>query len=216
MMSGFYGARWNRFSHALAASLAAGKPFEGDRFETEIREWEEQWTHGSERYADEPAGDSVAIARRLFARYPWRPRQRDSVSLTTGKPATCSHALGPFPASLANDGVAGDTDSYWATDVGADPDAWWQVDLLRPTEVGRVVVVNFYGDQRTYGFLVQGSTDARRWTVLSDRRDNTETSTRRGIECRFAPARVRYLRVTVTRNSANTGRHLVEVMAYRR
>ena len=33
----------------------------------------------------------------------------DAVSLTTGKPATCSFALFPYPANLANDGRRGDT-----------------------------------------------------------------------------------------------------------
>jgi hypothetical protein len=32
--------------------------------------------------------------------------------------------------------------------------------------------------------------------------------------CRFDTCRVRYIRVTQTRNSADTGRHLVEVMAF--
>ncbi len=49
--------------------------------------------------------------------------------------------------------------------------------------------------------------------LLADRRDNKQPSTRHGIACRFTPRPVRYLRVTVTHNSANTGRHLVEVMA---
>jgi len=35
-----------------------------------------------------------------------------------------------------------------------------------------------------------------------------------GTTCRFPPRPVRYLRVRVTHNSANTGCHLVEVMAF--
>ena len=181
-----------------------------------MREWETAWTRGAERYAETPRGDTVAEARRLFARYPWRTARRDAVSLTTGKPATCSHSLGPYPASLANDGIAGDTDSYWATDVGLSPAAWWQVDLLKPTQVGRVVVVGYYGDRRSYGFTVEGSLDGRTWTMLADRRENRELSTREGIVCRFAPRLLRRLRVTLTSSTANTGRHLVEVMAYGR
>jgi hypothetical protein len=48
----------------------------------------------------------------------------------------------------------------------------------------------------------------------SDRRDHKDLSTPEGILCTFAPRPVRYIRVTVTHNSANTGRHLVEVMAF--
>ncbi len=84
----------------------------------------------------------------------------NAVSLSTGKPATCSHALPNFDAPLANDGRSDDTDSYWATDVEKHPsDAWWQVDLEKPTTIGRVVVVGYFGDQRHYGFTVETSLD---------------------------------------------------------
>jgi hypothetical protein len=51
--------------------------------------------------------------------------------------------------------------------------------------------------------------------MLADRRDNKELATKAGYSCRFAPVPVRYLRVTMTGNSANTGRHLVEVAAFK-
>ncbi len=141
----------------------------------------------------------------------------DAESLTTGKPVTCSHALDPFPARLANDGFAGSTNSFWATDIvkhKADA-AWWQVDLEKATTVGRVVVVGYYGDKRYYGFTVETSLDGRTWEIVGDWRDNKEFSTAKGYTCRFNPRQVRYIRVTQTANSANTGRHLVEVMAYK-
>ena len=136
-------------------------------------------------------------------------------SLTTGKPVSCSHALAPFPASLANDGQSNDTDSYWATDVQQHPGpAWWQVDLQKPTVVGRVVVVGYYGDTRYYGFTVETSGDGKTWTMVADQRDNQKPATQAGYTCRFDPRPVRYMRITQTHNSANSGRHLVEVMAY--
>ena len=137
-------------------------------------------------------------------------------SLTTGKPVSCSFALGPHPAHLANDGHSDSTDAYWATDVTKqkDKNAWWQVDLVKPTTVGRVVVVAYYGDKRFYGFTVETSLDGKTWQMAADRRDNKAPSTAKGTTCRFAPRKVRYIRITQTHNSANTGRHLVEVMAY--
>jgi hypothetical protein len=134
-------------------------------------------------------------------------------NLTTGKPVTCSFALPGLEANLANDGII-DTESYWATDVTQDKAAWWQVDFEQPEKVGRVVVVCFFGDTRYYGFTVEGSNDGKQWTMLADRRKNTDPSTRAGYECKFAPREIRYMRVTQTANSANSGRHLVEVMAF--
>jgi len=137
------------------------------------------------------------------------------VSLTTGEPAKCSHALPSFPANLANDGRSDDIDSYWATDVQLHPgDAWWQVDLQKPTAIGRVVVVGYYGDRRYYGFTVETSADGKKWDMVADQRDNKKPSTRDGYTCRFKPRLARYIRVMQTYNSANPGRHLVEVMAY--
>ena len=228
MLRGFYGPRWRIFLERLDGSLASGSPFDAERFERDIREWEERWTHqtggssgrsaaaASDSYATEPQGDAAAVSRKLFEKYGRAFFERDAVSLTTDKPATCSHALAPFPAHLANDGWSRDTNSYWATDVNVSPEAWWQVDLEKPTTVGRVVVVLFHGDSRYYGFTVETSLDGKAWEMAADRRDNKELSTARGITCRFAPRLVRFLRVNVTHNSANSGRHLVEVMAYER
>jgi alpha-N-acetylglucosaminidase len=214
MMRGFYGRRWERFLDRLDASLAAGTPWDAEPFEKDIRAWEEQWTHGSEPYAAEPQGNPVAVSARLWEKYHKTFFDREAVSLTTDKPASCSHALSPYPADLANDGRSRDTDSYWATDAGTDSAAWWQVDLEKPTTIGRVVVVFYYGDRRQYGFKVETSLDGKQWELAADRQDNQEPSTSRGITCQFPPRSARWLRVTVTRNSANTGRHLVEVMAY--
>jgi alpha-N-acetylglucosaminidase len=215
MLRGFYLPRWGLFFARLEKSLDEKKPVDEKRLESDLRDWDAAWTRRSEVYPDAPSGDAVAIARRLWDKYGRTAiGQIDATSLTTGKPATCSFALPAYPAVLANDGRAWPTDRYWATDVNVDKAAWWQVDLEKPTTVGRVVIVFYYGDARDYGFTLEGSTDGKTWEMLADRRDNKQPSTRQGVTCRFAPRPVRHLRVTVTHNSANTGRHLVEVMAF--
>ncbi|MDP6637518.1 MAG: discoidin domain-containing protein [Phycisphaerae bacterium] len=137
-----------------------------------------------------------------------------SPSLTTGKPSSCSKSFGGHLAGLANDGVANNTDSYWAMDVAKGDPAWWRVDLEKPVDVGRVVVVAYYRDKRYYGFTVETSLDGRKWDIVADMRANKAPSTAKGYTCKFRPRKVRYIRVTQTHNSANTGRHLVEVMAF--
>lgn len=219
MFESFYRPRWERFLEGHRAALVSGKPFDGAAFEREICAWEDEWNRREDVHPTTPQGDPVATAQRLWATYRpmfQRSLEPDVPSLTTGKPVTCSAALPEYPARLANDGSRLNTDRYWATDVGQDPAAWWQVDLERVTSVGRVVVVGYYGDQRSYGFTVEVSKDGEAWETVADRRDNQEPSTVAGYVCAFEPRPVRYLRVTQTRNSANTGRHLVEVMAYER
>jgi alpha-N-acetylglucosaminidase len=214
MIKGYYHARWKWCLSEIGKALKAKKTYDGGTFQAELRKWMVAWSDEKEAYPAEPSGDSIAIAKRLWDKYgdAFKP---DSLSLTTGKPTTCSHALPPYPAHLANDGYANNTDRYWATDVAQNPgDAWWQVDMEEPTSVGRIVVVGYYGSARYYGFTVETSLDGETWDTVADQRENKAFATREGHTCRFAPRPVRYIRVTQTHNSANTGRHLVEVMAF--
>ena len=214
MIRDFYAHRWAWYLGEQAQALKTGKPLDEKDFARRLLEWETKWSDRHESFATRPAGDSLALARRLREKYA-QAGKPNAVSLTTNKPVTCSHSLPPHPADLANDGWI-DTESFWATDVAqtGQEKPWWQVDLGQPTTVGRVVVVGYFGDKRHYGFTVETSTDARTWETVADRRDSKEPATAEGYVCRFAPRAVRYIRVTQTLNSANTGRHLVEVMAF--
>ena len=69
MLRGFYGPRWRMFFERLDASLAAGKPLDAGRFEKDIEQWEEEWTHGTESYPASPRGDPVELSRRLWQKY---------------------------------------------------------------------------------------------------------------------------------------------------
>ncbi|NLX57054.1 MAG: alpha-N-acetylglucosaminidase [Planctomycetaceae bacterium] len=217
LIHGFYLRRWELFLERLAQSLESDTAFDAAQFEQEIRAWEEDWTHGTEPYPTEPVGDPVLVSQEIWAKYRESICQSvgpNQVSLSTGKPVSCSSALPQYPATFANDGRTRNTNVYWATDVEIDSEPWWQVDLETPTSISRVVVVPYYDGQRYYGFTVQTSLDGETWKTVADRRDNQLPSTRAGYECRFEPHAARFVRVTMPHNSANTGRHLVEVMVY--
>jgi hypothetical protein len=174
------------------------------------RRFHEYIKKGSKPYPVEP----VRLLNETERRQAYT-RTFNSVSLTTGKPVACSNHLPGSPADLANDGLAGDNSRFWATDVKQHPgDAWWRVDLQKAAMVGRVVVIGVYTNRRYYGFTVETSIDGKKWVMVADKRKNREISTRKGYDCRFEPRAVRYIRVTQTEHSLNTGRHLVEVMAY--
>lgn len=214
LLGGFYLPRWELFHRHLDAALAAGRPFDPKAFAAAMLAFEQEWSARHDRYDRQPHGDSLGVSSRLWAKYgeAFKP---EAVSLTTGHPASSSSALPGNPAALANDGHVRSTEAFWATDVVKHPGAaWWQVDFEKPTTVGRVVVVGYFGDRRYYGFTVELSQDGRQWEVVADRRENRELSTKQGYVCRFDPRPCRYLRVTQTHNSANSGRHLVEVSAF--
>ncbi len=214
LLTGFYAKRWEIFFKRQQEALDTGKPFDQKACQAELYKFEDEWCQHRECYPSKRKGDSGAFAQCLFDKYmSGSIAAIASNNLTIGKPVTCSSCLPGMEAWLANDGIV-DTDSYWGTDAAKDKAAWWQVDFEKPVKVGHVVVVCYYGDNRHYGFTVEGSSDSKEWTMLADRRDNTAPSTREGYQCKFAPCEIRYLRVTQTSNSANTGRHLVEVMAF--
>lgn len=214
LIRGFYRPRWERFLGALREAMVKEAEFDRAAFEHDIQQWEDAWTHQTEPYPAAPSGDPLALAQELWKKYRGETDSPKISSLTTGKPTSCSASLPPYPANLANDGRKGDTNQYWATDVTSDPAAWWQVDLGKPARVGRVDVVFYYGDERTYTFMIETSLDGKTWDLVADYRDKPQPATSEGTECRFTPRKTRFIRITVTGNSANTGRHLVEVMAY--
>ncbi|WP_153557352.1 DUF1553 domain-containing protein [Roseimaritima sediminicola] len=143
-----------------------------------------------------------------------KPSMADQPSLTTGKPSRSPEHQRGHPPSLANDGLRSDTNRFWSLDSSGGKPAWWEVDLEQPTEVASVVVVGYFGDSRHYGFTVETSLDGRQWDLVADHRDNQRPSTAAGIRCEFEPRQVRFIRVNQTHNSANVGRHLVEVLAF--
>ncbi|PSK95953.1 alpha-N-acetylglucosaminidase [Murinocardiopsis flavida] len=72
LVEGYHLPRWRLWTQALAASLAHGTPLDPEAFDAELTAFEEGWCRGGERYATEPRGDTVAVARRLFAAYAYR------------------------------------------------------------------------------------------------------------------------------------------------
>ncbi len=219
MLTGCYLPRWEKFLAAADAALASGSHFDCTTVDIEGDNWVRRWADQHESYPTRPHGDSVKVSQRLWEKYHpaldklYAP---EASNLATGKPATCSSFIRGNEASFANDGRRSSSSGYWATDteINHDKDPWWQVDFEKPVKVGRVVVVCYYADPRYYGFTVELSKDGEHWEVAVDRRDNRDPATREGYTGRFTPREARYLRVRETQNSANTGRHLVEVLAF--
>ncbi len=69
LTAGFYLPRWQQFLQRLDAALQVGTPFDAERFEKDIRDWEAAWTRGKESYPDKPSGDTISVARRLWEKY---------------------------------------------------------------------------------------------------------------------------------------------------
>lgn len=133
-------------------------------------------------------------------------------TLTTGKPVTASKGVGTShgPENAANGLI--DIDRFWG--CGGPAPQWWRVDLGKAFRLGEVHVFPYWDGRRYYQYTVEVSTDAKKWTEVVDGRKNTAPATPQGHRHTLKPIPGRYVRVTMLKNSANPGLHLVEVRAF--
>jgi alpha-N-acetylglucosaminidase len=228
MLSNYYAKRWRLYCNELDNSLAKNKRWNAKAFEQKMLVFTKEWAKEKTVFPTKVSGEnSVTIAKELLEKYGEDLAFPKVIKhLALNKPVKSSAALAGMDAALANDGII-DTYSFWGCDVkNKTASAWWQVDLEKPETVSKVVVVGYYADKRSYEFYIEGSLDGKTWKLLADKRgeaSNRETadkqkpaalSTENGYVCEFAPQKIRHLRVTQTGNTANTGRHLVEVQVF--
>lgn len=69
LISGYYHVRWKWYLDELSKALRAGKEFDNDKFQEELRKWMYEWSDARETYPDEPVGNSVEISKRLWDKY---------------------------------------------------------------------------------------------------------------------------------------------------
>jgi alpha-N-acetylglucosaminidase len=69
LLRDFHRGRWKLFLHRLQASLANDTPWDPEAWNSEIRAWEDAWTHKTDAYPAEPEGDSIVVALRLLEKY---------------------------------------------------------------------------------------------------------------------------------------------------
>jgi len=154
------------------------------------------------------------------------PARRTSVDTFAGlmlvsykKPVRASSSAPNHPAAFANDE---DVKTTWSA-AKMEPGEWFQIDLGAANRVD-AVQINFgeegstaIGDPGTWtrqpgyappaptlrpdglyhSYVLEGSTDAKTWSVLIDRRANTRDVPHDYLEL-AAPASVRYVKVTAT------------------
>ena len=208
LVAGFYLPRWKLFLDRLDQSLVAGTPFDGKVFGEEVCRQEEAWTHGREAYPAEPAGDSVAIARRLLEKYGTLRKRLQVTHLAVGKPVTASAVYQNQTPGQAVDGNAYDRDAGW----WADPfPQWLEIDLEKPQHIDGVHLYFYWDGTRYYRYTVEVSSDGNTWQEVVDERRNTRPATAAGRRVTFEPVEARFVRLNMLFNSANTGIHVAEI-----
>jgi alpha-L-fucosidase len=116
-------------------------------------------------------------------------------NLALNKPASSSSIENDeHNAAKANDG---DPSTCWrADDEPEGGPEWWQVDLGKSFELS-ACQIRWPFDGKAYCYKVEGSTDQKTWSMLSDQTKSTATSQVHKLKLKDTGA-VRYVRITVT------------------
>jgi hypothetical protein len=154
-------------------------------------------------------GTGAAVATVAIA----RPAQAGQTAqlVSQGKPATASAAEAGHDPAFANDADSGN-DAYWGAPLSPAGNAWWQVDLQNTYRISLVNVRNWVDGTRYYQYQVRGSTDGVTFFPLG-LKAGTSIATDAGDQFP-ADAVVRYVRVDLYHNSANSEVHLTDVRVY--
>ncbi|MBO7117741.1 MAG: family 43 glycosylhydrolase [Bacteroidales bacterium] len=119
--------------------------------------------------------------------------------LSNYKETTASSALAGHPAEFATDNTI---KTLWSANSG-EAGEWLQIDLGKKDKVYAVQVnfadqdFGFYDPNRTktpYQYLVEYSTDGKKWTVLFDKSGNLEDYPHELLVCQ-KPVKARYIRI---------------------
>jgi alpha-N-acetylglucosaminidase len=72
LMKTYYRERWKRFTDEVIEAVKNKQSFDEKGFSTRIKDFEENWAEGSNRFSTLPKGNSVAISRLLYKKYAGR------------------------------------------------------------------------------------------------------------------------------------------------
>lgn len=132
-------------------------------------------------------------------------------NLTTGKAVASSGEQKEEFSTLAVDGLVEfqvDPASYW----GASPaPQWLMVDLEETREIDEVHLYTLWDETRYYQYTIAASTDQKTWTTIVDASANTKPADENGYRHQISPVKVRYIKVTMLKNSTGPDVHIVEI-----
>jgi hypothetical protein len=130
--------------------------------------------------------------------------------IAVGKPVTATSNEAGSPPSAITDGST--TGSYW----GASPAPQSvTIDLQALARIDSIRVFPYFDGTRYYQYTAAISTDNSNWTTVGDFSANTQPATAQGTLSVVSPSsNARYIKVTMTHNSANPAVHLYEVRVF--
>ncbi|PYI53446.1 family 20 glycosylhydrolase [Paenibacillus flagellatus] len=147
----------------------------------------------------------AAEIAQLYASYP--------INLAAGKTVTAATYEAGHGPELAVDADASNA-SYWDAALEDQPGRWLTVDLGSLSAIEGVKIRQFVDGTRYYHYTIEGSADGVSWTPIAAKTTD-EPATDAG-DYYAAALQARYVRVTVTFNSANNSVHVSDLQVYGR
>jgi hypothetical protein len=136
------------------------------------------------------------------------PPTSNQVTVST---ATASSYDSSHTPNLAIDGVES-TSNYWGTNAmitaGKLPQ-WLQLDLGTQTSISQIITHFYDGDSRTYTYYIQASTDGSTWNTIVPTKTGSSI-----VTDTFNQITARYVRITITGNTANLAAHIEQIKIY--
>lgn len=126
-------------------------------------------------------------------------------NIALGKPV---NGLG-VGVSAITDGISS-REVHW--DGGVAP-AYVTVDLGGYFRVSAINLVTYYDGKRSYRFTVALSTDRKKFETVAVQVDDTK-ATPEGYDLSFPEVTARYVRITMTHNTANPSVHIAELQVF--
>jgi hypothetical protein len=124
---------------------------------------------------------------------------------------TASSYDGNQTPDLAVDGIES-TSNYWGTNpqiLEGQVPQWLNIDLRSSVSISKINTHFYDGDGRTYTYYIEASTDNSSWMTI------VPLKTGKGsVTDTFPETTARYVRITVTSNTANKGAHIEEIKIY--
>lgn len=114
---------------------------------------------------------------------------------------------------FAVDGKKSNAGTHWA---GENIPVNLTVELAEAKKINNIRLWTHWDGRRYYQYHIEGSLDGVKWAKLVDQQKNTEVATAMGESFFFADTKVKFVRVTFTKNSAgnSSGGHIVEIEGY--
>lgn len=69
LMKTYYGERWKMFIEQVISDVKNNKPFDDKEFGATVKDFEEKWAEGTNKFAAQPKGNTLAISKMLYKKY---------------------------------------------------------------------------------------------------------------------------------------------------